>query len=313
MAVIGIDMGGTSVRCAIVLRDGSLAGFARTPGGNFRSSGPEVATNIRRAADEALRAAGLTSDAVAAVAVGSAGAGAAGAEQVQNLLREALGPLHLPLPQVLEDLAIAFRSASPHADGVLLLAGTGAMAARYEGWRQAARSDGMGWLLGDTGSGVWIGRRVLRAAAAHLDRRGPDTALTAAVLDALGLPSTGDPRQALVAAATPQPPASWARFAPLALRLDGQDQVADALLDEAASRLTESARAVGAHDQVVFAGGLLEGGGLRRRLEQSFEGPYAGFPVVGACLVAADQAGIAVDAAALTAQLASPATPARSG
>lgn len=163
----------------------------------------------------------------------------------------------------------------------------------------------MGWLLGDTGSGVWIGRRVLRAAAAHLDRRGPRTALTPEVLAALGLPSTGDPRQALVAAVTPQPPASWARFAPLALRLDGQDGVATALLDKAAAHLVHSARAVGASDQVVFAGGLLERGGLRARMEQHFTGPHAAFPVVGACLVAADEAGLAIDTAALTTQVAS--------
>lgn len=143
---------------------------------------------------------------------------------------------------------------------------------------------------------------------------GPRTALTPEVLAALGLPSTGDPRQALVAAVTPQPPASWARFAPLALQLDGQplalqldgqDGVATALLDKAAAHLVRSARAVGASDQVVFAGGLLERGGLRARLEQHFTGPHAAFPVVGACLVAADEAGLAVDTAALTAQVAS--------
>lgn len=117
-----------------------------------------------------------------------------------------------------------------------------------------------------------------------------------------------------MAAVTPQPPASWARFAPLALQLDGQplalqldgqDGVATALLDKAAAHLVRSARAVGASDQVVFAGGLLERGGLRARMEQHFMGPHAAFPVVGACLVAADEAGLAVDTAALTAQVAS--------
>lgn len=304
MAVMGIDMGGTSVRCAIVDGDGVPTALTRSDGGNFRSSGPEVVANVRAAVVDALGAAGVATRDVAAVAAGSAGAGEAGAAQVRALLDRALEPLGLPRAQLLEDLAIAFRSASHSAEGFLLLAGTGAVAARFDGWRRVARSDGMGWLLGDVGSGVWIGRRVLRAAAADLDRRGPRTSLTGAVLEAVGLPGTGDQRQALVAAVTPGPPASWGRFAGLALAHDGLDDVATALLDEAAAGLVSTARAVGARDDVVFAGGMLEGGGLRRRLEQSFRGPFAGYPVAGACVVAAEAAGIAVDGPSLSARLA---------
>src|SRR5699024_12245759 len=85
-----------------------------------------------------------------------------------------------------------------------------------------------GWLLGDIGSAVWLGRRTLEAVAADLDGRGPRTRLTeeiGAVLDLdlregrLPPSPTGDPRQDLIRALDePLPaaaPAALGSFAPL--------------------------------------------------------------------------------------------------
>src|SRR5690606_32162851 len=47
--------------------------------------------------------------------------------------------------------------------------------------------DAAGWLLGDLGSGYWLGHRAAMAVAAELDGRGERTALTPAVLDALAI------------------------------------------------------------------------------------------------------------------------------
>ena len=61
--------------------------------------------------------------------------------------------------------------------------------------------DGLGWLLGDDGSGFWIGHRVARAVAAELDGRGPSTSLTGRVLDLLAdVPRRQGVRRAEVAA-----------------------------------------------------------------------------------------------------------------
>src|ERR1039457_6734945 len=44
-----------------------------------------------------------------------------------------------------------------------------------------------GWFLGGDGSGVWLGREVLRAVLADLDGLGPATKLTARVATELGV------------------------------------------------------------------------------------------------------------------------------
>ena len=89
-------------------------------------------------------------------------------------------------PTVLTDLEIAFAAGTASADGVLLLAGTGAAARRFADGHLVVRCDGMGWLLGDKGSGVLIGTAALRAVASDLDGRGPATALAGAVQESLG-------------------------------------------------------------------------------------------------------------------------------
>src|SRR5699024_420991 len=90
----------------------------------------------------------------------------------------------------------------------------------FRGREGVARRDGMGWLLGDIGSAVWLGRRTLQAVAADLDQRGRRTVLTERVGEMLDLdlragrtpPSpTGDVRQDLIRALDELAPASSPR------------------------------------------------------------------------------------------------------
>ena len=52
---------------------------------------------------------------------------------------------------------------------------------------EAARSGGWGYVLGDEGSGYWIGRAALRAVLRESDRRGPRTALSGLLLQHFGV------------------------------------------------------------------------------------------------------------------------------
>lgn len=119
------------------------------------------------------------------------------------------------------------------------------MAGRYRGGILERRADGLGWILGDTGSGLWIGWQGLRAVAADLDRRGPHTELTAPMVASLEVqPVTGDPCQDLVRRVDELAPAQMGGLAPLVLAAAATDAVAGRIAEAAAEALITSLDAV---------------------------------------------------------------------
>ena len=280
--VIAGDVGGTRSRLVAAPLDGAVLARLDGPGANLRSSGAsafedladtigEVLARARRA----LEAEGACAEGaeVAAVALGISGAGPARAAEVRAAVAEHLTGLGIPAERLLitDDLHTAFLSGGVGDDGLLVLAGTGAVAVRFHDRQAVARRDGMGWLLGDIGSAVWLGRRTLEAVAADLDGRGPRTLLTEEVGAALGLdlregqrpPSpTGDPRQDLIRALDEQlpagAPAALGRFAPLPARVR-TDPVASDILHTAIAHVLDTIEALDPEAvlAVVLAGSVL--------------------------------------------------------
>ncbi|MFI1091449.1 N-acetylglucosamine kinase [Streptomyces sp. NPDC020917] len=174
------------------------------------------------------------------------------------------------------EVALAAAPGAP-VDGLVLIAGTGAIATRLAGRKRLAVIDGHGWLLGDEGSGYWLGGRAVRAALEALDGRGPWTSLVAAVaahyLGEQAAPPAGRRpgseecwllSEGIVTSAYQQPPPQLALLSPAAVAAAGEgDAVALRLLDEAASLLTAAVGAL--HPQpgepLVLTGGLLGPGG----------------------------------------------------
>ncbi len=74
------------------------------------------------------------------------------------------------------DPPAVFRAAIPAGDGIVVLSGTGSFAAGL--WKGKWLTNG-GWgpLLGDEGSGYWIGLEALKAVALVADKRAPATLL----------------------------------------------------------------------------------------------------------------------------------------
>jgi N-acetylglucosamine kinase-like BadF-type ATPase len=70
---------------------------------------------------------------------------------------------------------------------VVVISGTGSIAYGRNAKGEAARAGGWGYVLGDEGSGYWIGRAALRAVLRESDRRGPTTALSPLLLDHFGV------------------------------------------------------------------------------------------------------------------------------
>ena len=259
--VVGVDAGATSTRCVAARLDGVVLGRGTAPGANRNSSGGPVAETLGTALGAAL--AGLDRSTVRLGVLGAAGSAGAGRAAFRAEAARAWRGAGLTGEVVtVTDLEVAFAAGSAAGDGVLLLAGTGALAARFAGGELRRRCDGYGWLLGDEGSAVWIAVRALRSVLAALDGRGDPTALVAAAGEVFGLDET-DPEelaQAVVAAGFARPPAELGRLAPaVSAAADAGDPVARRIAEAAADRLLRSYDTVApaAPEVVVLAGSVL--------------------------------------------------------
>ncbi|MER6954227.1 BadF/BadG/BcrA/BcrD ATPase family protein [Streptomyces sp. NPDC000618] len=287
--VVGLDAGGTRTRAVLAdLGDGRALGEGTAgPGNALTVPGPELADHLTEALAAAVPA--PLRGRVAAVAGGFAGAGhqGQGADEPGRVrahiaLATALARLGIAAgAEVHSDIEIAFAAAPGHpADGLLLVAGTGAVAARMVTRAPAATSGGDGWLLGDDGSGFWIGRRAVRSALRAADGRGAPTVLVRAVGRELGLPPGVLPpegygvadavpwsatlrtayRAHLLPAVMDRPPVRLADHAPLVVAAaEEKDAVAGEILREAARLLAETVTALAPRpgEPLVVTGGLL--------------------------------------------------------
>lgn len=283
--VLGLDGGGTRLRAALAEAAGgpplatASAGAANARTVPARLLEDRLEHAVRRVLPE-----GRAGE-VRCVVAGFAGAGVPGRDADPGQVR-AVRALHGALARrgvteaevrVVADTELVFAGApGAPSDGLAVIAGTGAAAARIRDRRLVATADGCGWLTGDDGSGFWIAREGVRRALRAADGRGPATLLVGRLTAAFGTsppePSTdvSAVRFALVDGALHRTdPVRLADHCPVVLRAaaDG-DAVASRILDKAADLLAESLAALlpRSGEPLVTAGGLLgpDGALLRR-------------------------------------------------
>jgi N-acetylglucosamine kinase-like BadF-type ATPase len=306
---LAVDAGGTSTRCVAVAETGECLGYGRAASGNPISAGAALASDsVVQAAAAALAQAGAAGRDVAGVLLAMAGSSAVTGDAIFAPGLAALG-VTAPL-RFAADLLATFSSGTWEPHGYALVAGTGAAAVRVEGGALARAADGLGWLVGDDGSGYQIGERVVRAASAHLDGRGPGTALTAALLDELGLRDDRTTRggrpavlERMIETLYALRPVELSRFARLAFAAADADAVAAGIVDDAADALLNTLSAVIVRS---VTGPIVLGGGTVARHENlapRIARAHPGQPVVfvedgavGATVLALRDAGAAVDA-----------------
>jgi glucosamine kinase len=305
--LVAVDAGGTSTRAVVVRPPGQCVGYAVAGSGNPIAVGPELAAaSVAESVTAALRTAEVPSTRIRQVVLAMAGAGST---SVATEIRRRLADIGLDAPLVFEsDLLATYFSGSFRPHGYAVIAGTGAGAIRVEDGRQVAVADALGWLLGDEGSGFWIGHRVVRAALADLDGRGSTTALTPLVLARLGVPApsgAGDrePIAAVVRALYAGPPVRLADYAGLVFEVDA-DATAERILDDAAAALARTLTAVevpSVSGPVVLGGGILgRGARLAERLAAACgaeEVHVVADGAVGVSVLALRDAGMRVDEA----------------
>ncbi len=267
---MGVDGGGSKTRTVAVEEGGAVLLDHLADGTDLPARGAEHVRRVLREIRDLVRDAAHDA-AIAGIALGLPAWGEIDAWDAE--LARLVDAVFPPWPlRIHNDVRLALEGALPGESGVLVLSGTGSMAwgkARgADGWREA-RTGGWGPLLGDEGSGWDLGVEALRAVCRADDGRGPSTALSAGVLEALGVP---DVRGALALLSLPaQPPrarvASLARV--VADAADGGDRVANGLIDAAAAHLRAHVEALlvrlelPATTAVATAGGCFGGRALR--------------------------------------------------
>lgn len=247
--MMGVDAGGTSTRAVLTTAEGECVGYGAGGRGNPLSAGADAAAQgVLDAVAQALMSSGCALADVHVISTAMAGQSTVDGEG--GWLLDLLMAEGFTGRLVFEsDLLAMYSSGAVEPFGYAVVAGTGASAVRISGGSVDASVDGLGWLLGDRGSGFWIGRRVVRAAARDLDRVGPETALTRGVLDQLGVTAddaqgAGRPRalERVVESVYAMRPVELAAFAPLAFT--GGDPVAESILRRAGEHLADSLAAV---------------------------------------------------------------------
>lgn len=184
-------------------------------------------------------------------------------------------------------MEVAFASGTGEPDGTVLIAGTGAVAGAMRDRRLTRTADGHGWLLGDDGSGYWLGREAARATLRTLDAGEPLGPLVASLLQELcasgpsGALDSNDQRESVLHTLNTRAPVQLAELAPLVTAADAAgDLVASRMVDEAAQMLAQTVsriREPSERTPIVLAGGLAREGSpvgskLRTLIAEQFEG-----------------------------------------
>jgi N-acetylglucosamine kinase-like BadF-type ATPase len=188
MFVLGIDAGGTKTVCQLANERGEVLAETRRGGANLQAVGElEVEKVLHEVMEEAL---GDRDIVPAAICLGIAGVDREeDGRTVRGIMRR-IGYKAKTL--VVNDALVALEAGAPDQPGVVVIAGTGSISYGRNARNEAARAGGWGYVLGDEGSGYWIGRAALRAVLREADRRGPATQLTGLLLKYYDVPRAQD-------------------------------------------------------------------------------------------------------------------------
>lgn len=181
--VLGIDAGGTKTVCHLADEHGTLVAESRGGGANLQAAGE---LHVEKVLHDVMAAAiGPREIVPAAICLGIAGVDRPEDSMVVGGIMRRIGAHARTL--VVNDALVALEAGAPGAPGVVIISGTGSIAYGRNAMNEGARAGGWGHVLGDEGSGYWIGRAALRAVLREADRRGPRTVLTPLLLQHFGV------------------------------------------------------------------------------------------------------------------------------
>ena len=178
MHVLGFDVGTSKTQCLLADGEGHIIGRARGSGANLQVIGELETEKVLYSVMQSV--AGVSPVALAAICVGMAGVDREEDASVVRSIVQRIGRSARVL--VVNDALVALQAGVGDAPGIVIVSGTGSIAYGRNAAGRAARAGGWGYVLGDEGSGYWLGRMALRSVVRAADGRGCATALTRYVL-----------------------------------------------------------------------------------------------------------------------------------
>ena len=258
--VLGIDAGGTKTVCLLADENGQVISESRSSGANLQAVGElEVEKVLHQVMEDAIGDLGVLPQ---AVCLGIAGVDRDDDSAIVRAIMRRIAYKARTL--VVNDALVALVAGAGAEPGVVLIAGTGSIAYGRNRAGRAARAGGWGYVLGDEGSGYWIGRRALAAVLRQSDERGRPTLLTGRLLQHFGISKPQELVQ-VVYYRNLRPPAIAALATHVSQAAQDGDAVARDILQEGAEELLGAARSVIARLRLdaepfvcVFAGGIFQ-------------------------------------------------------
>jgi N-acetylglucosamine kinase-like BadF-type ATPase len=239
MHVLGIDAGGTKTVCLLADERGLIVSEGRGPGANLHAAGE---LGVEKALHEVMeRALGDRAIVPEAICLGIAGVDRADERRTVGAIMRRIG--YKARVVIVNDALIALVAGAQDAPGIVIVAGTGSIAYGRNARGEAARAGGWGHMIGDEGSGYWIGREALAAVMRAWDGRGPATELAAGIL--ANLQVDDESRLPRIVYDREVPRMTVAALGPIVHRVAEEgDAVARRILERAADELTLAARSV---------------------------------------------------------------------
>ncbi len=175
--LLGIDSGGTEMRGCLLRNDGVVLARAVVPAANFNKLRGEIAPTVLALAELLCHKAQVARAEIALAGFCGTGVGRPADRQ---LLTDVLQQAQLAQKIVVEsDALAALTGAFAGGPGIIVSAGTGAIAHGRTHEGKIVRVGGWGYLIGDEGSGYYLAKQALNAALKAWDGRGESTQLRA--------------------------------------------------------------------------------------------------------------------------------------
>lgn len=186
--VVGIDGGGTKTKLTVCDLDGNIIYSTVSGPSNILSSGFETAKeSISQVIKEGMIESKYGIDNCISLCIGVAGAGR---EEIKKQLHQIVRDTGYKGKLIItHDAETALVGGTGGDEGILIIAGTGAICFGKTKEGRVHRVSGWGHIIGDEGSAYSLGVKVLNAVMKAYDGRGRQTVLTKNLLDYMDINS----------------------------------------------------------------------------------------------------------------------------